>query len=124
MNQNEFDALVSFTYNLGTGNLKRLTDNRKKNEISEGMKLYNKAGGKKLQGLVNRRNEESELFNEPIESYSSSNSILHIPREYNYDFTPSSSNYSGYYIGENTSIRPIFGRNGLGVQFSFSCSIF
>lgn len=63
-NQNEFDALVSFTYNCGKGNLYKLTQNgtRTKYEISESFKLYNKANGKVLQGLVNRRQAEKSLF--------------------------------------------------------------
>ena len=63
-NQNEFDSLVSFTYNCGKGNLYKLTQNgtRTKYEISESFKLYNKANGKVLQGLVNRRKAEKNLF--------------------------------------------------------------
>ena len=62
--QNEFDALVSFTYNCGKGNLYKLTQNgtRTKYDISESFKLYNKANGKVLQGLVNRRKAEKNLF--------------------------------------------------------------
>lgn len=62
--QNEFDALVSFTYNCGKGNLYKLTQNgtRTKYEISESFKLYNKANGKVLQGLVKRRQAEKSLF--------------------------------------------------------------
>lgn len=62
--QNEFDALVSFTYNCGVGNLRKLTGNgkRPKSEIAKKMLAYNKAGGKILNGLVRRRNEEQKLF--------------------------------------------------------------
>lgn len=63
-NQNEEDALTSFCYNLGGSILGQLTDNgkRPKSVISEKMLLYYNAGGKKLQGLVNRRKEEHDLF--------------------------------------------------------------
>lgn len=66
-NQNQFDALVSFTYNCGSGNLKLLTNsgNRTIAEISEKITAYNKSGGKVLQGLVNRRAAEKELFDAP-----------------------------------------------------------
>ena len=62
LNQNQFDALVSFTYNCGAGNLKTLCKNRTIEEIGEKIVLYNKAGGKVLNGLVRRRNEEQVLY--------------------------------------------------------------
>lgn len=61
--QNEFDALVSFAYN--TGSIDKLTVNgkRTKKEVSEKILLYVKNGnGNVLQGLVNRRKAEQELF--------------------------------------------------------------
>lgn len=63
-NQNQFDALVSFTFNCGSGNLKTLLNDGQRTiaEISAKIIAYNKAGGKVLQGLVNRRNAEKELF--------------------------------------------------------------
>ena len=65
MNQNQFDALVSFSFNCGIGNLQTLVKNRSLNEIGEALLLYNKADGKVLQGLVNRRKKERELFFTP-----------------------------------------------------------
>lgn len=62
LNQNQFDALVSFTYNLGPGCLKTLVANRNLTQIGNAIKLYNKANGKVLEGLVRRRNAESKLF--------------------------------------------------------------
>lgn len=61
-NQNEFDALVSFSLNIG--NIDQLTNNghRSKAVIAEKMLLYNKSGGRVLQGLVNRRKAEQALF--------------------------------------------------------------
>lgn len=61
-NQNEFDALVSFAFNIG--NIDQLTANgtRSRSVIAEKMILYNKAGGKKLTGLVRRREAERDLF--------------------------------------------------------------
>lgn len=69
-NQNQFDALVSFTYNCGIGNLKNLTQNGKRTiaQISAKLPLYNKAGGVILRGLQRRRAAEKELFDTPIKS--------------------------------------------------------
>lgn len=68
LNQNQFDALVSFTFNCGAGNLKTLCHNRTLGTISEKILLYNKAGGKILNGLVKRRKEEQALFLSPMDS--------------------------------------------------------
>lgn len=75
-NQNQFDALVSFTYNCGAGNLKNLTQSGKRTiaQISEKLLLYNKAGGVTLLGLQRRRVAEKVLFDTPIKS-NSDNSI-------------------------------------------------
>lgn len=61
-NQNQFDALVSFCYNIG--NIDGLTNNGKRsvNEIINKFTAYNKAGGRVLAGLTNRRNAEKQLF--------------------------------------------------------------
>ena len=69
-NQNQFDALVSFTYNCGVGNLKNLTQSGKRTlaQISTKLLIYNKAGGVVLRGLQRRRAAEKELFDAPIES--------------------------------------------------------
>ena len=63
--QHEFDALVSFTYNIG--NINQLTANGKRNKgtIADKMLLYVKAGGKTLNGLVKRRKAERDLFLTP-----------------------------------------------------------
>lgn len=60
--QHEFDALVSFSYNIGS--IDQLTANgtRNRKEIAEKMLLYNNAGGKVLAGLKRRREAERELF--------------------------------------------------------------
>ena len=67
-NQNQFDALVSFTFNCGSGNLKKLLNNGQRTiaQISAKIPAYNKAGGKVLRGLVNRRAAEKELFDRPV----------------------------------------------------------
>lgn len=60
--QNEFDALVSFCYNIGS--IDQLTDygKRSRQTIAEKMLLYVNSGGVKIQGLVNRRIKEQALF--------------------------------------------------------------
>ena len=68
-NQHEFDALVSFTLNCGTGSLKNLLKNgtRSRAEIRKAILLYNKdVSGNTLAGLVRRRKAELELFNRPV----------------------------------------------------------
>lgn len=62
--QNEFDALVSFAFNCGTTNLRRLLKYgiRTKSQIANAFLLYTKANGKVLRGLVRRRNAERKLF--------------------------------------------------------------
>lgn len=62
LNQNQFDALVSFTYNCGPGNLQKLIRNRTLDQIADALPLFNKGGGKVLAGLVRRRKMERELF--------------------------------------------------------------
>ena len=67
LNQNQFDALVSFCYNLGIGNFKSSTLLKKINQAdfkgaSEEFIKWNKAGGKILDGLTRRRQKEKELF--------------------------------------------------------------
>ena len=62
--QSEFDALVSFAFNLGTGNVNKLVANgkRSRKEIAEAIPRYCHCGGKKLAGLVKRREAEKALF--------------------------------------------------------------
>lgn len=62
--QNQFDALVSFAFNIGS--IHQLTNYGKRSisEISSAIPLYCKAGGKTLQGLVKRRNLEKIMFDE------------------------------------------------------------
>lgn len=77
-NQNQFDALVSFTFNCGSGNLKTLLNNGQRTiaEISSKITAYNKAGGKVLQGLVNRRAAEKELFDKPLSFVTNSTPVI------------------------------------------------
>jgi len=70
LNQNQFDALVSWTYNLGPGNLRESTmlkvlNNGEYDKVPDEMKRWNRAGGKVLAGLVRRREAEAKLFSTP-----------------------------------------------------------
>ncbi len=60
--QNEFDALVSFAFNVGS--IDQLTANgtRSRAVIAEKIMAYNKAAGKPLAGLTKRRQAEQNLF--------------------------------------------------------------
>lgn len=65
--QNQFDALVSFVYNVGVGNLQKSTLLKKLNaglfdEAAEQFLKWDKAAGKRLPGLTRRRKAERELF--------------------------------------------------------------
>ncbi len=68
LNQNQFDALVSFCFNLGPANLKASTLLKKVNAnpndptIRTEFMKWVKAGGKTLKGLVRRREEEANLY--------------------------------------------------------------
>lgn len=62
LNQSQFDALVSFAYNCGCGNLRKLVTGRDLQQIADAMLLYNKSGGAVLAGLTKRRQAERELF--------------------------------------------------------------
>lgn len=66
LNQNQFDALVSFCYNCGPGNLKTLCNYRTISDIPSKILLYNKSKGKTLQGLVRRREAEKQLFEKVV----------------------------------------------------------
>lgn len=65
-NQNQFDALVSFAYNVG--NIDGLTANGKRSvdQISAKISEYVYSGGVKLEGLVRRRAAEKALFDTPV----------------------------------------------------------
>lgn len=61
-NQSQYDALVSFAYNIGSINQLTANATRSKIEIANKLLLYDKCGGKVLKGLQNRRRKEYNLF--------------------------------------------------------------
>lgn len=68
LNQSQFDALVSFVYNIGAGAFRRSTLLRKvnANPAEQGIRAeflrWVRAGGRVLPGLVSRRERESEVY--------------------------------------------------------------
>lgn len=102
LNQNEYDALVSFTFNCGAGNLHKLLNKglRTKKQIADKMLSYNKAGGKVLSGLVKRRNDERALFLTAI-----STSYMALGVDYSHVFDPA------YYAEHNSDVKAVCGNN-------------
>lgn len=68
VNQNQFDALVSFVFNIGTGNflkstlLKCVKANPQNLNIRYEFSRWNKANGTVLAGLIRRRKAEADLY--------------------------------------------------------------
>lgn len=67
LTQNQFNAIVSLSFNIGLGNIKKSTLLKKVNlndmsGAAEQFKVWNKAGGKTLPGLIRRRTAEYNLF--------------------------------------------------------------
>lgn len=67
LNQNQFDALVSFAFNVGRQAFKSSTLLKKLNqglydEVPAQLRRWNKTGGNVIQGLVNRREKEIALW--------------------------------------------------------------
>lgn len=70
--QNEFDVLLSITYNIGIGGMqnstfmKRINAGDTKDNIVQAMSWWNKDNGKVVKGLINRRTAEGKLFKDGI----------------------------------------------------------
>lgn len=65
--QGQFDALVSFAFNVGLGNLQRSSIRMRYNRgdvegAADAFLMWTKAAGKVLTGLVKRRNDERAMF--------------------------------------------------------------
>ena len=114
---NEASALCSFAYNIGS--IDQLTANgtRTKSEIANKMLAYNKAGGKVLAGLTERRKKEQALFlkgstatTESTSTSSSTSSSKHVPLNYKvgatYKVTCSTLNIRTKKASENVSKIP------------------
>lgn len=70
-NQNQYDALVSFAFNIGSIDKLTVNGTRTIAQISEKIPAYCNCAGQKLQGLVNRRAAEKELFDTPVSGQTS-----------------------------------------------------
>jgi lysozyme len=71
LNQDQFDALVSFTFNVGGGAFKgstllKLLNQKQYTEVPTQLLRWTRAGGKVVQGLLNRRQNEIKLWNGQI----------------------------------------------------------
>ena len=71
-NQNEFDALVSFAFNIGSIGALTAGGTRTRKVIAEKMLSYCKAAGRENAGLKERRKKERELFLTPVKAGSAS----------------------------------------------------
>ena len=72
-NQNQFDALCSFAYNVGVGGMKKSSVIKAHNRgdfdaAARAFGLWNKAGGKVYTGLTRRRAAEAVLYLSPVEA--------------------------------------------------------
>lgn len=81
LNANQRDALISFAFNCGAGNLRTLCRGRTLAQICEAMSLYTKSGGKSLLGLERRRAAEQRLFETPVKEVSATINN-NVPDEY------------------------------------------
>ena len=73
VNENQFGAMVSLCYNIGPGNFKSSSVVKRFNAgditgAAEAFLMWNKANGKVMQGLVNRREAEKKLFLTPVKA--------------------------------------------------------
>lgn len=104
LNDNEFGALLSFCYNIGS--IGQLTDygKRSKKTIAQKMLLYNKAGGRVLLGLKRRREAEHKLFLTPVKEESKTETKTDVV-------------YFKKYVGKKEGIVAILGDKGYDSSF-------
>ena len=112
-NQNEFDALVSFAYNVGS--IDGLTKNgtRSKAEIAKYITMYNRSGGHVLDGLTKRRNKEKELFLRKCEKENSAYYPRYNGNSSNIDIVLKSIGCPDKYLGSWTSRKSIAYANNM-----------
>ena len=112
-NQNEFDALVSFAYNVGS--IDGLTKNgaRSKAEIAKCMTMYNRYGGRVLKGLTKRRNKEKELFLRKCEKEKTTYYPRYNGNSSNIDIVLKSIGVPDKYLGSWTSRKSIAYANNM-----------
>lgn len=110
--QGQYDALVSFAYNCGAGNLKKLVANRTDQQIADTMLAYNKGSGKVLAGLVRRRQAERTLFLSGMEQPKTGNPYTEPTKNVKYGdkgnavrWVQVALNYRGYKLAVNGDFR-------------------
>ena len=108
--QNEFDALCSFAYNIGSINELVSNGNLAKSKIPSVMKLYVHAGGVVLDGLVRRRNAEADLFlngksPSPDPTPTPSGSRKWLPQVTGYNKNDANNGYAGVFGKAVTGLR-------------------
>ncbi len=132
INQNQFDALMSLSYNIGANAFKNSTLLKLLNKgdftgARNQFYRWNKSGGKDSLGLTRRRAKEADLFNKPItkvpnpsksnvgqNGYSTSKTTPKTAKDFynpntqkvNYDITPKGSNYSNNFSDGGGSKQP------------------
>lgn len=95
-NQNEFDALVSFAFNIGSIDQLTANGSRSKSVISNKMLQYNKAGGKVYNGLIRRRKAERALFLTPVGKQGYSGAWPALPPRGHYQIGDGYKTYKDY----------------------------
>ncbi len=95
-NQNEFDALVSFAFNIGSIDQLTANGSRSKSVISNKILAYNKAGGKVYAGLTRRRKAERELFLTPVKPQGYSGTFPALPPRGYYQIGDGYETYKDY----------------------------
>lgn len=108
-NQDQFDALVSFAYNVG--NIDQLTKKgqRSIDEISNSFELYVKSGGKVLEGLKRRRKVEKNLFDSGKSKYYNK----YIGNSKMIDIVFKSIGVPDKYLGSYTNRKAVASANGI-----------
>ena len=97
LNQNQFDSLVSFTFNCGYASLLTLCNNRNANEVANALLLYVNGSNGYLEGLYNRRVAEKELFEKDMNT---SNNII-----YNVAYLQRECNIQGFKDKNNNYLK-------------------
>lgn len=83
LNANQRDALISFCFNVGPGNLKKLCTGRTVSQIADGILNYDHAGGKVVKGLTRRRQAERALYLTKVATVTTTE--IKKEKSYNYD---------------------------------------